>query len=34
MCEILETEEDLEKEGLLFNISNYLFYIIYNTGFQ
>ena len=27
MCEILETEEDLEKEGLLFNIN--LLFILY-----
>ena len=28
MCEILETEEDLEKEGLLFNIN--LLFILYD----
>ena len=28
MCEILETEEGLEKEGLLFNIN--LLFILYN----
>ena len=30
MCEILETEEDLEKEGLLFNIN--LLFILYNIN--